>query len=73
MTVLLTTIFWVVLKATLGVRVSQEEEIAGLDIGEHGMEAYSGFLKEPNAGGFSGTNIHGGTVGRPGDVSSRPY
>ena len=32
-----------ILKATLGLRVSEEEEIGGLDIGEHGMEAYSGF------------------------------
>ncbi len=31
------------LKATVGLRVSAEEEIRGLDIGEHGMEAYSGF------------------------------
>ena len=27
----------------LGLRVSEKEEIVGLDIGEHGMEAYSGF------------------------------
>jgi ammonium transporter, Amt family len=52
MTVLLSTIFWLVLKATLGIRVSREEELEGLDIGEHGMEAYSGFLKEGGAGGF---------------------
>ncbi len=45
-TVVLTTLFWMVLKAILGVRVSAEEEIRGLDVGEHGMEAYSGFLKE---------------------------
>ena len=32
-----------VLKFTIGLRVSEEEEIIGLDIGEHGMEAYSGF------------------------------
>ncbi len=32
-----------ILKATIGIRVSQEEEIKGLDIGEHGMEAYCGF------------------------------
>ncbi|MDH3345712.1 MAG: ammonium transporter [Kiritimatiellaceae bacterium] len=32
-----------VLKITLGIRVSEEEERKGLDIGEHGMEAYSGF------------------------------
>ena len=28
---------------TIGLRVTKEEEIKGLDIGEHGMEAYSGF------------------------------
>jgi Amt family ammonium transporter len=32
-----------ILKVTLGLRVSEEEEQQGLDIGEHGMEAYSGF------------------------------
>ena len=26
-----------------GLRVSAEEELGGLDIGEHGMEAYGGF------------------------------
>jgi Amt family ammonium transporter len=31
------------LKLTVGIRVSAEEELKGLDIGEHGMEAYSGF------------------------------
>jgi Amt family ammonium transporter len=32
-----------VLKKTIGIRVSEEEELKGLDIGEHGQEAYSGF------------------------------
>ena len=32
-----------VLKATMGLRVSEEEELRGLDISEHGMESYSGF------------------------------
>jgi ammonium transporter, Amt family len=32
-----------VIKVVIGVRVSAEEELKGLDIGEHGMEAYSGF------------------------------
>ncbi|TVP66682.1 MAG: ammonium transporter [Leptolyngbya sp. LCM1.Bin17] len=45
-TVVVTSIFWLILKATLGIRVSPEEEMKGLDIGEHGMEAYSGFLKD---------------------------
>lgn len=28
---------------TIGLRVSREEELRGLDIGEHGMESYAGF------------------------------
>ncbi len=32
-----------VIRATIGLRVSEEEELGGLDIGEHGMEAYGGF------------------------------
>ena len=32
-----------VLKLTMGVRVSEEEEIEGLDLGEHGQEAYPDF------------------------------
>jgi len=31
------------IKYTIGLRVSRDEELRGLDIGEHGMEAYSGF------------------------------
>lgn len=31
------------LKKTVGIRVSKEEEIEGLDINEHGMDAYSDF------------------------------
>ena len=31
------------IKKTIGLRVSREEELRGLDVGEHGMEAYSGF------------------------------
>lgn len=34
---------WVLLKATIGIRVSEEEEYEGLDIGECGMEAYPEF------------------------------
>ena len=32
-----------VLKKTIGIRVSVDEELRGLDLGEHGMEAYAGF------------------------------
>jgi Amt family ammonium transporter len=45
-TLTVSSIVWYALKATLGIRVSPEEEVEGLDIGEHGMEAYSGFVKE---------------------------
>lgn len=31
------------LKYTLGIRVTEEEEIRGLDVSEHGMESYGGF------------------------------
>ncbi len=36
-------VFWAIIKATVGMRVSAEEEVQGLDIGEHGQEAYPGF------------------------------
>ncbi|HPF99144.1 MAG TPA: ammonium transporter [Kiritimatiellia bacterium] len=36
-------LIFLVMKLTMGIRVSEEEELRGLDIGEHGMEAYSGF------------------------------
>ena len=40
---LATAIIFGGLKLIMGVRVSPEEELKGLDISEHGMEAYSGF------------------------------
>mgnify|MGYP001269016760 CR=1 FL=1 len=41
-------IAWFVLKSTMGIRVSPEEELQGLDIGEHGNEAYPNFVKTGN-------------------------
>ena len=38
-------IVWAVLKSTMGIRVGEEEEIAGLDTSELGMEAYPEFSK----------------------------
>lgn len=35
---------WVLIKAIMGLRVSLQEEIDGLDIGEHGNSAYPEFL-----------------------------
>lgn len=34
---------WYVIKKLFGLRVSREEEVAGLDLGEHGMKAYPDF------------------------------
>jgi Amt family ammonium transporter len=36
---------WMILKAIMGIRVSEAEEVEGLDVGEHGMEAYPDFEK----------------------------
>ena len=36
---------WTILKKTMGIRVSESEEIEGLDMGEHGLEAYPDFEK----------------------------
>ena len=39
-------IVWTVLKVTMGIRVSEEEELAGLDNAELGMEAYPEFSRQ---------------------------
>jgi Amt family ammonium transporter len=36
-------ILFYIIKHTIGLRASDEEQLKGLDIGEHGMEAYAGF------------------------------
>ncbi|HDP81000.1 MAG TPA: ammonium transporter [Spirochaetes bacterium] len=36
-------ILFFIIKKTVGLRVTKEEELRGLDIDEHGMESYSGF------------------------------
>lgn len=43
-------IAWLLIKYTIGLRVSAEEEIEGLDIGEHGNEAYHGFVMAKSEG-----------------------
>jgi Amt family ammonium transporter len=43
----LSAVAWLALKATVGIRVSKAEELEGLDTGEHGMEAYAGFVQAP--------------------------
>lgn len=41
---LLSGIFWLIIKYTIGIRVDISEEIEGLDIGEHGNVAYPDFV-----------------------------
>ena len=43
--VVMSGIVWTVLKSTIGIRVGEEEEVAGLDTSELGMEAYPEFSK----------------------------
>jgi Amt family ammonium transporter len=50
-TVICSLILFLVIKMTMGLRVSAEEEMAGLDIGEHGMTAYPDFQQVAEAGG----------------------
>ncbi len=38
-------VLWLILKAVMGIRVSKETEINGLDVDELGMEAYPEFAK----------------------------
>jgi len=42
-TFLLSWVAWIIINAVLGIRVSRDEELRGLDISEHGMEAYPDF------------------------------
>lgn len=46
--VVLSVICWAVIKAVIGLRVSEEEEFEGLDMGEHGIQAYPDFVSSPS-------------------------
>jgi Amt family ammonium transporter len=48
-TFVLSSVAWVLLKYSMGLRVSATEEAEGLDVGEHGMEAYPGFVPTQEA------------------------
>ena len=40
---LIALIIFLIIRATIGLRVKDKEQLQGLDMGEHGAEAYSGF------------------------------
>jgi Amt family ammonium transporter len=44
-TILFSLVAWVALKFTVGIRVTPIEEVRGLDLSEHGMEAYGGLFE----------------------------
>jgi len=46
-------ILFKVIDATIGLRTSAEEEVAGLDVGEHGLAAYPDFQIQPEAHGVN--------------------
>ena len=41
-TMILSLVAWTIIKTIVGLRVSDEEEMRGLDLSEMGMEAYPG-------------------------------
>ena len=55
------------IKMTIGLRVSEEEELAGLDVTEHGMHAYPPAISE-GVGMPNSTHVPGGT----GSMSASP-
>lgn len=53
-TFVISIIFWFLLKITIGIRVRLQEEILGLDIGEHGNSAYPEFASRKPSYSFAG-------------------
>ncbi len=49
-TCLTSGILFLVIKYTIGLRVSEEEELRGLDVDEHGVEGYPYFERVPESG-----------------------
>ena len=44
-TFIVSLVIWFILKAVIGIRVSEEQEEAGVDVSEMGMEAYPEFKR----------------------------
>ncbi len=51
--VIVSLICWAIIKAVMGLRVGEEEEREGLDIGEHGMQAYPDFVGTSSTRGIA--------------------
>ncbi len=61
---LISVLAWALLKITVGIRVALQEEISGLDLGEHGNSAYPEFVIRKPAYSYATT------VARTADYSS---
>ena len=48
------SIAWFLIKAVMGIRVTLHEEIEGLDIGEHGNQAYPDFVTRRSSVSYAG-------------------
>ena len=70
-TLVVSIVFWAAIKAVMGLRVSQAEEIEGLDIGEHGMEAYAGF--QTTTSDYVSMNAAATTSAHAGALSKAPH
>ena len=44
-TIIASSIVWYAIKIIIGIRVSEEQELEGVDVSEVGMEAYPDFKK----------------------------
>jgi Amt family ammonium transporter len=55
-------IFWKIIAGIIGIRVSPEEEIEGLDIGEHGNVAYPDFVSTMSGGSAMSAGKGSGTT-----------
>jgi Amt family ammonium transporter len=49
-TFIVSFIVWLIIKTVMGIRVSEEEEYEGVDIGECGLEAYPEFTGSRGSG-----------------------
>ena len=49
-----TAVLFLALKATVGIRVSEQEELEGLDVHEHGSPGYAPDVTATGSGGFGG-------------------
>ena len=79
-TVVTSVVLFAIIKATVGLRVSENEEESGLDVAEHAMEAYPEFTggRDPFGPHFgapalqsAGAPIAGGAPGPAGDAPVR--